>query len=274
MKKIKNILFQFINNIAKDNVSGYSAQCAYYIFLSFIPFIILLLSLIQYFNISQNTLYNILRTMIPTTMEGAILDIIKEVSTRSVSTTVVSVIVTLWAAKKGFYALNKGLYSIFEVNEEKMSYWRITFNSLLNTIEFLFFIVISLALVVFGSILTNKIHQIFDNIESLGVVINFIKNVIIMLGLFLVFMYIYKVIPRQKCTIVSQIPGALFAMIGWRLNTLLFSVYLDVFKNFASMYGSLTTVLLILMWVYVSIYIIFLGAEINKTIKENKSILE
>lgn len=273
MKKIKEVWLKLMKNILDDNVSEYSAQCAYYIFLSFVPFTILLLSLIQYFNISEETLYNILIKIIPKTMEGAIMKTIKEVSSESIGTTVVSVIVTLWASRKGFYALNKGLYSIYKVNDERKSYLKITFHSILNTIEFLFFIVISLALVVFGNTITNKIHGMFNNIELLGTILNTIKNIIIMLILLIIFIYIYKVIPRQKGSIMSQIPGAIFAMTGWRITSSLFSVYLDVFKNFVTMYGSLTSVLLILMWIYISIYILFLGAEINKVIEENRLLL-
>lgn len=274
MRKLRYVFLRFMKNISNDNVSGYSAQCAYYIFLSFVPFIILILSLIQYFNISQDTLYNILIKIIPRTMEITIMDIINEVSTKSTGTTIVSVIVTLWAARRGFYALNKGLYSIYRANNERKSYIKANLNSLINTIEFLIFIVISLLLVIFGNTITSKIYQLFNNIEFFGIIINTIKNIIILLLLFLVFIYIYKVLPRQKESIISQIPGAIFAMIGWRITVSLFSVYLDIFRNFESMYGSLTSILLILMWIYISIYILFLGAEINKIIKEEKLLLK
>ena len=274
MEKAKKIVNEFLSNIFNDNLGVYSAQCAYYIFLSFMPFLILLLSLIQYFNISQETLYNIIKSVIPGSMEGAIFSIIEEVSSKSVTTTVVSVIITLWAARKGFYALNKGLNSVFEIKNVKLMYVKQTITSILNTIEFLVFIIISLALVIFGNTLTQEIYKIFNNAEYLGTVINFMKNIIIILILFLIFICIYKGIPRHKVTISSQIPGAVFSVVGWLCVSKVFSVYLDVFKNFASMYGSLTSVLLVLMWIYISMYIIFVGAEINKITQKNKSTIK
>ena len=162
MEKAKKIVNEFLSNIFNDNLGEYSAQCAYYIFLSFMPFLILLLSLIQYFNISQETLYNIIKSVIPGSMEGAIFSIIEEVSSKSVTTTVVSVIITLWAARKGFYALNKGLNSVFEIKNVKLMYVKQTITSILNTIEFLVFIIISLALVIFGNTLTQEIYKIFN----------------------------------------------------------------------------------------------------------------
>ena len=50
---------------------------------------------------------------------------------------------------------------------------------------------------------------------------------------------------------------------GWLLLSFFFSVYLDVFKGFTSMYGSLTTIILIMLWLYGCMYIILLGGEIN-----------
>ena len=52
IKKINN----FLKKTNEDHISEYTAQCAYYTFLSFIPFIILLLSFIKYMNIEKDTL--------------------------------------------------------------------------------------------------------------------------------------------------------------------------------------------------------------------------
>ena len=49
-----------VNNIGKDHINEFSAQCAYYVILSFIPFIILLLTLIQYTSIEQQQLFDII----------------------------------------------------------------------------------------------------------------------------------------------------------------------------------------------------------------------
>ena len=48
----------------------------------------------------------------------------------------------------------------------------------------------------------------------------------------------------------------------------IFSVYLDIFKGFSTMYGSLTTIVLIMLWLYFSMYIILLGGEVNVVIRD------
>ena len=61
----------------------------------------------------------------------------------------------------------------------------------------------------------------------------------------------------------KQLPGAVFTACGWQLISFVFSIYLDVFTGFSTMYGSLTTIILILLWFYMCMYVILLGGEIN-----------
>lgn len=78
---------------------------------------------------------------------------------------------------------------------------------------------------------------------------------------------VYKFLPnrknRAKTTLRRQLPGAVFTACGWLLVSFIFSVYLDIFTGFTNMYGSLTTIILILLWLYVCMYIILLGGEVN-----------
>ena len=84
------------------------------------------------------------------------------------------------------------------------------------------------------------------------------------------FLLLYKFIPKHKVTFRSQITGAIFG--GFLLNAIsfIFSRYLDIFKGFSLTYGSLTTLMLIMMWTYSCFYTVFLGAEFNKWINRVK----
>lgn len=81
---------------------------------------------------------------------------------------------------------------------------------------------------------------------------------------FVVFLCLYKFMPGHKITFRSQIPGAIFSSIALIAISFVFSKYLDIFKGFSITYGSLTALMLIMMWSYACFYVIFLGAEINK----------
>ena len=62
--------------------------------------------------------------------------------------------------------------------------------------------------------------------------------------------------------------GAAFSAVGLMILSWIFSVYLDIFKGFSTMYGSLTTIVLIMLWLYFSMYIILLGGEVNVVIRD------
>ena len=86
---------KILSNLKEDHISEFSAQCAYYVILSFIPFVILLLTLIQYTNIEQQQLLDIMSAIIPSSMSEMVLGIIREVYSKSVGTVSISLIFTL-----------------------------------------------------------------------------------------------------------------------------------------------------------------------------------
>ena len=76
--------------------------------------------------------------------------------------------------------------------------------------------------------------------------------------------------PRHKVSFKSQIYGAIFGAIALNVISFVFSKYLYIFKEFSITYGSLTTLMLIMMWTYSCFYTLFLGAEFNKLINSRK----
>ena len=259
MRKEINKIFEKVND---DHVSEFSAQTSYYIILAFVPFLILLISLIQFTEIDSQTLYSIISYVIPSTMKEMVLEIIQEVYSKSYGTISIAIFFTLWSAGKGFFALNKGLNNIYEIEEEKYIYLKV--KSMFNTIILLILITLTLILLVFGNSLIEILQQKFNFLD------NFCWELLAELGyiVFTFFLYIaiYMFIPRHNVKMLSQIPGAFIGSIGLNIISFIFSKYLSIFKGFSIMYGSLTTIMLIIMWTYTCIYTLFFGAEINKII--------
>ena len=76
--------------------------------------------------------------------------------------------------------------------------------------------------------------------------------------------------PKHKVSFKSQLYGATFGAIALNIVSFVFAKYLDIFKNFSITYGSLTTLMLIMMWTYSCFYTVFLGAELNKLINRKR----
>lgn len=265
-KKIQKIF----KSMREHHVSEFSAQCSYYTILSFIPFVILLITLIQYTHIDQQTLFNVISKIIPSSMNEFVLGIVKEVYSKSIGTISISIIFTLWSAGKGLFALTKGLHSVYNINGEKQKsviYLRLM--SIIETIIFIVLIMIGLVLLVFGNSLKSIIQNHFGALENFNIFLQVLTEIGLIFATFIIFLLLYKFMPKHKVTLKSQIPGAVFGAIALNVISFVFSKYLDIFKGFSITYGSLTTLMLVMMWTYLCFYSLFLGAELNKEMKSN-----
>ena len=264
-EKVKDI----ITAVKNSYISEYAAQCSYFIILSFIPFVILLLTLIQYLGLNKETLITIFESIIPSDINDKVLDIIQEVYSKSIGTVSVSIVFTLWAAGKGFFALCKGLNSIYVVRK-KDNYLSLRIRSIICTIGFILIIVITLVFLVFGTKINIWINIELPKVAKITNIFMNFSNVIVFTLLFFTFIIIYKFVPKHKAKIKYQLPGALFTAAGWLAISNLISLYLVKFSGFSVMYGSLTTVMLLFIWIYLCMYILFLGAIINREIEKGK----
>lgn len=261
IKRVRKILI----NMQKDNIGASSAQCAYYVILSFVPFVILLLTLIQYTTIKPEQLFEILNQIMPTYMSDLVVGIVSEVYSKSIGTISLSLIFILLSADRGLFALTKELHTVYNYNEsKKKSFIHLKLRSILKTIIFIIVSVIGLVILVFGKPILSIVQEKFGMFINYTLLTDIIAYIIINILTFIVFLCIYKFIPEQKITFKSQIRGALIGSVMLNIVSFVFSRYLDIFKGFSLTYGSLTALILIMMWSYACFYIIFIGAEINK----------
>lgn len=262
IKKIVKLVQGFLKAMGDDHVSAYAAQTAYFIMLSFIPFIILLLTLIQYTTITKSDLFAVMQAILPDSMDSFVIGIIDEAYSKTVVTISLSAITAAWSAGKGFLALMRGMNTIYNV-EEHRNYIILRIRSAIYNVIFIISIILSLVVLVFG----NSIHEAaVKYVPILSVVTGLIirlKDMVAIVFLMMVFMALYKFVPNRRARFISQAPGALFSSVCWYLFSIGFSIYVDYSPSLSNMYGSLTTIILIMLWLYFCMYIVLLGAEIN-----------
>ena len=99
------------------------------------------------------------------------------------------------------------------------------------------------------------VHQL-QRIASIGQIV----AVPLLFGLLLL---IYTYVPGGRRTLRSQLPGAVFATAGWLTFSRVFSFYIVHFWRLSYIYGSLTAVILVILWLYVIINLLFIGAGLN-----------
>ena len=263
LKKIYIQIIRFVRRLDKDHISAFSAQSSFFIVLSFIPFVMLLLSLIRYTPISEEYLLNTFLSIVPmsfhNTTEAIIGDIYNQSSIGIVSVTAIAAI---WASSKGILSLIRGLNCIYGI-EEKRNYFVLRIYSSLYTISLIIGIIASLSILVFGNLVLSLVHKHMPLVYGIVSVIFSLRGIYIPIILTFIFVVFYKLVPNKKLKMADHIPGALFAALGWEVFSFAYSIYIDYFADASYLYGSLTSIILMLLWIYICMYILFLGAEIN-----------
>lgn len=254
-------------DMERSHVGAYAAQSAYFIMLSFLPLMIMLLSMIQYTHIGKADIYELIQEIVPVGFQSWILGIVDEMYSHTMAAVSLSAIVTAWSAGKSFMALNRGMNAICKV-ERNPNYILMRLRGSVYALFFVSLLLVSLLLIVFG----HSIHLLAEKHFPLLAIFTRILlsfRLVIMLALFILFFaLLYKILPNRKAGFFEQLPGAVFASIGWYLFSFGFSMYIEWRNGRFDMYGSLTTLVLFMFWLYFVMYIVLIGMEINQWLKD------
>ena len=256
------IIKEFSERIMGDHVGAYAAQSAFFILLSFIPFMMLLLNIIQYTPLTEEAVSSAVMSIIPEDFHGVVKTIIMEIYRRSSAILPVSAIIALWSAGKAITSLTYGLNTVYHVKETR-NYFVNRLRSMLFTLFFIGAFLVTLVLMVFGRSIQQALTEYFPAVAEFTGMLLSLRTVITMAALMFTFVLMYRFVPNRKVSFESQIPGALVTTISWQIISVGFSFYLEYFPGVTRMYGNLTTMILLMLWVYFCMYLVLVGAEIN-----------
>ncbi len=264
--RIKGYAFRVMDVVSSHHTGAYAAQAAYFFVLSMIPIILLLLTMVQFTSLTKDYIMNAVLQAFPTTVEGLIESIVDQVYSQSGTIIPITVLVALWSAGRGVLSITNGLNCVYESRETR-NYIYLRIRASLYTVIFLVAIILSLVLSVFGNRIAVMLNQHFPVLlRMIDVLIR--GRTLITLGILTLFWdMVYKYLPNRKnigkTTMKKQLPGAIFTACAWQVISFIFSIYLDIFTGFTTMYGSLTMIILIMLWLYMCMYVILLGGEVN-----------
>ncbi|MDO5362766.1 MAG: YihY/virulence factor BrkB family protein [Eubacteriales bacterium] len=261
-QSVIQLLSGFMDRISSDHVSAYAAQAAYFLILSFIPFVLFLTTFIRYTPLTYNLVRDAIIGFVPNNLQSFLLGILGDVYMRSSAIAPITAIIALWSAGRGMQSITNGLNTIYHVKETRN--WLMTrIYSVVYTMLFVISLIVSLTLLVLGTRIQAAIAKHFPIIgDILGRIIG-ARTLLVFAVLFLVFLFLYKVLPNRKATFKSQIPGALITAVAWSVFSYGFSIYFELVPNFSNMYGNLTAIIMVMLWLYVCMNLVLYGAETN-----------
>ncbi|MBC2169495.1 YihY/virulence factor BrkB family protein [Listeria booriae] len=264
-----------VGEIAKTNwksarVTSHAAQLTFYILLSILPMMLVFGNLIPLFPIPKEEIYNTLQTFMPPEVYEILHPVIESMLTNASGTAIsLGLITAIWSASKCFSALQEVLNIVYQAPDRK----NFIVTRIMSFLMMLVIIVVIGAVVfvfAFGEQIVTFLQDQFDlkldALADLGATKWFITPIF----LFILFLIIYWLVPNVKWKIRKSVIGALFATIGWLAATELLSAYVSFQGDKILGFGSLSIMIVIMLWLYFVSIILLLGAFINVIIDSYK----
>ena len=266
IKKVNPYIRTFQKIQKEVNISAHASSAAFFLFLSIIPVIIIVCALLQHAPTVQIEIWSYLsEAVIPKTISDFLMDIVNTYQGNSMTLVSVSAIITAWSASKGMLALMRGMNAVYELQESR-NYIMLRLRALVYTVFFMIAILLSIVLLVFGNAVVALLADILI-VAEIWRWLQSLRHLIVAVFLAVVFCSFYCLLPNNRMPWREQLPGAFVAAVFWIVYSFFFSIYIDYFNGF-SMYGSLTTVIIVMIWLYFCMYIFFCGVVINRLLCE------
>jgi membrane protein len=256
----------------EDEIFGQSARMALYFFFALFPLLLLLLILLDQTGGAsdwRDALLDSFKQVLPPDASTLITQTIEQLNARAGLGTgaILAGIYAAWGALNGTWAMMTGLNKAYEV-EEQRAWWRILYIMFGLTISLSILGAIALGSIVYGNRIGNIAGRHLGapaHFEFLGPIIQWAVIVILLLVSFAV---LYRFGPNLKDRRWQwSIPGAVVAVTLWVPSTLLLRLYQEHFGS-SRIYGRLSAVATLLLWLYLTGAVIFIGGEANSEIEK------
>ncbi|REL37997.1 YihY/virulence factor BrkB family protein [Rhodohalobacter sp. SW132] len=262
----KKVLKRVMERIVEDNIPIVSAGVAFYAFLAIFPGIMALFSIYGLATDAQSAQEQITRLaeVMPeeaiSLIEGRVNNLMETSATALGWGTLFGILIALWSANRGIKSLFTGLDIAYSVENGRgfIKQYAVTLAFTLATIVV---IIVSLAFIVLFPVLVNTIG--FP--ETVGSLITWLRWPVLAIIVITAISLIYQHGPsRETPGFQWVVLGATMSTIVWLIASWGFSVYVSNFGNYGEMYGSLSAVVILLFWLFITSFIILLGGELNR----------
>jgi len=265
--RLKEISRRYQNH----QITAFSAQMAFFLFLSIFPLAMFILSLASRLNIDIDAAMNNINSGLPEDTKEMILNLINNyLKNDSVSLISISGVAALWSASRGVSSLRTAFNAAYG-REETRNPLIVKLISMLYTLIFIISIIITLSFPAFGReffLWLNNFIYIPEYVVTLFYWIRFGLSTLVYMFFILM---IHTALPAGKLKYRETIYGTLFSIVAWFLLAKGFNIFVSGFTNYAIVYGGLASIVTLMMFLYFLSIVMMMGAEINSTIMAYKS---
>lgn len=270
---IKKFFYRLYEKSFDEDIFSSAAQVGFYFMFALFP---LLLFLISLFGLVLDTADNLrqelfvyLRQIMPySAIELVDKTLIEVVENSSSGKVTLGFLIAWWSASAGIDGVTVALNAVYKIKETR-PYWRRKLRSLILTLVIAVLIFVALGIIFYGAqFVSFLLSSISLPIPSEGF-LKILSLLIIALVLILMFAVIYSFCPNHVPFTFNWItPGAIVAIVLWVAFSLIFRLYLQYFDSFAKTYGSVGAIIILMLWLYLTAFVILVGGAINAILNE------
>ena len=255
-KPAVSFIIRVVKELGEDNAGDMAASIAYYAILSIFPLLLGAIALLGYFLPSETVqaqIFDFSEQYIP----GAthfIEDNIKSTIDLRGTLGVVSLIGLFWSGSAIFGAIGRAINRAWDIYTYRPYYLRKLRDFIMAICSGLLFF-ISMGLTALPSIIPAIDLPALD---LLSIILIRLAGFIL---IFAVILLLYKFMPNTKVSWRYIWPGAALAAFSFEIARTVFFIYVNNYANYDKVYGSFAAFIVFLIWIYLSAYILIIGAE-------------
>ncbi|TDC21534.1 YihY/virulence factor BrkB family protein [Streptomyces sp. 8K308] len=258
-----------------DNLSDWAAALTYYGVLALAPALLALVSIIGLIGPSAiNPLIDNVATLAPGAVQDVLDTLLRDLGHRRGQATValvVGIALALWSASGYIAAFMRASNAIYDIGEGR-PVWKTLPTRLAITAA----MVVLLALVAVGVVFTGTVARRAGDVLGLGgtavTVWDYAKWPVLVLLAALITAILYWAAPNVKHGFRWVTPGSLLAVALWLAASVAFAVYVATFGSYGSTYSSLATIVVFLVWLWISNLALLLGLEFDAELERARAI--
>ena len=263
-QRVKNILTKLYHIIRKPEMLILPGNLAFFFFFSIFPIIILIGLIASTFSLSLDSIVAFINENLPRQISDIITTFI---SGKGIDFNVGFFTVT------AFVLASNGPHSIIVTsntlyNFEQGSYLNRRIKALILTILLVLLFIFIIVVLAFGNIIVKAIFEIgiLKNLSSFAYsMFVYLKWPIAFFIIFFSIKLLYTIAPDYNIPSRYVNKGAIFTTLGWILTTAIYSYYVTHFSKYDIFYGSLSNIIILMMYIYFLSYILVLGIAINSS---------
>ncbi len=260
-EKIKSKINENITLMSTPLMSILPGQISFFVVLSIIPLISVLIIIVSKLSLSFDLVTNFLTYYLPGSVSDIIIQLFNEQTVGTLD--IVFIITAFYLASKATHSIIVASTQIY--NGKQRNFVRTRIKAILMLIILVILVIMVLGTLTIGSKLVDYVSQTNDSISPfVSLAYDIIKWPFVFFMIFVTIKIIYTIAPNVVIPSKSVNKGAFLTAVVWVITTLAFSFYVTNLANYTRFYGNLSNLIILMFWIYWMCYVFVFGMTFNE----------